>query len=565
MTRRAFPWDRLGIDPTSDKAAIRKAYADILRATNLDDDIAGYAELRRARDAALWQAGQGEPVSLRAVPPATDSAEGAGDDIALPDDAQDADRASPGDPPGEVDGDDWQDDDWDEDDYWDDSPSAQHPDPLTRWSHGGASAQQESEAQAAAKAAWGRLLAVLYPGGQPSEDAVTHAELGEGLAAVDTLIARAEEADLAEHDALDTGLADLFASTWPRSAPFVEPASTAFGWLDEAGALEERYALRFLNDRIKGMRFYEKVQMPAHPLNRAWTELSRPGPARLIDRLRVKRLEVHKLLTGIRQRYPELESYLDPERVASWEGPARGENGAGRAISRVLLAAFVILLVVRGCLGFIDEKDAVDQAVPAIEQGPSAAELDTRVAAIFGQGTDLAALEAADKVFADRLQPLLGLPDNRFLSPVNYVRLQALGAGEVARGDALIARAGLKALWLRAAQRQSPETCSRVARGGLRDLDLGLTAEEQRREHTLLRQLLNARVLGHEAKGGEVRYAIPGWLVEDVLKRSRLSEKRLVAALGDPDNQDRCTVEIALLDAVLAAPSRVPAEVLKGI
>ena len=562
MTRRAFPWDRLGIDPTSDKAAIRKAYADILRATNLDDDIAGYAELRRARDAALWQAGQGKPVSLRAVPPATESGEGAADDIALPDDAQDADRASPGDPPREVDGDDWQDDDWDEDDDWDDSPSAQHPDPLTRWSHGGASAQQETEAQAAAKAAWGRLLAVLYPGGQPSEDAVTHAELGEGLAAVDTLIARAEEADLAEHDALDTGLADLFASTWPRSAPFVEPASTAFGWLDEAGALEERYALRFLNDRIKGMRFHEKVQMPAHPLNRAWTELSRPGPARLIDRLRVKRLEVHKLLTGIRQRYPELESHLDPERVASWEGRV---DGPSSKVAVILLLLIFAALFLRACPDGTDDRDGGALVPIAIEQGPSAAEIDARVAAIFGQGTDLAALEAADKVFADRLQPLLGLPANRFLSPVNYVRLQALGAGEVARGDVLIARAGLKALWLRAALRQSPETCSRVARGNLRNLDLGLAAEEQRREHTLLRQLLNARVLGHEAKGGEVRYEIPGWLVEDVLKRSRLTEKRLVAALGDPENQDRCTVEIALLDAVLAAPSRVPAEVLKGI
>lgn len=555
MIRRSFPWDRLAIDPTKDKAAIRKAYADILRATDLDEDIAGYAELRAARDAALWQAGQAGAVELRAVP--------------LPADSGDPSELDPGDDdlsPDPPQGDDWEDDDWDEDDeYWDDSPSGQHPDPLTRWSGSAASAPEPTPAQRAAQAAWGQLLALLYPDGRASDAAVTHAELDEGLGAVEALVARAEEADLAEHAALDTGLADLFASTWPRSAPFVERASGAFHWLDEAGALEERYALRFLNDRIKGMRFHEKVQLPAHPLNKAWTELSRPGRASVLDRLRVKRLEVHKLLTGIRQRYPELESHLDPERVASWEGAARGENGVGRAIYRVLLAAFVILLVVRGCLGFVGDRDTDAPAPAALEQGPSAEELDARVAEIFGQGTNMAAIAAADTAFADALRPLLGVPNNRFLTPVNYVRLQALGAGEIAKGDVLRVRAELKALWLAAALRQSPQTCGRVARGALRDLDLALTAKERDREHAMLRQMLEAKVLSHTPKSGEVRYAIPGWLVEDTLDRSRLGEERLVAALRDPENQDRCTVEIALLQAVLAAPGRVPEDVLRGI
>ena len=40
-------------------AAIRKAYADVLRGLNVDEDIAGYADLRRARDEALWLAAQG--------------------------------------------------------------------------------------------------------------------------------------------------------------------------------------------------------------------------------------------------------------------------------------------------------------------------------------------------------------------------------------------------------------------------------------------------------------------------------------------------------------------------
>lgn len=136
-----------------------------------------------------------------------------------------------------------------------------------------------SEAQQKAQAAWERLLAILYPDGEASEVAMTFAEMEEGLEALAILTARAEEADLSEHDAIDGALADLFSRTWPRSAPFVEPAAEAFHWLDEAGSIEERWALRFLNQRLKGMRFHEKVQTPGHPLHKAWIELSRPGRA----------------------------------------------------------------------------------------------------------------------------------------------------------------------------------------------------------------------------------------------------------------------------------------------
>ncbi|MCZ8368434.1 MAG: hypothetical protein O9293_00470 [Porphyrobacter sp.] len=541
MSRRAFPWSRLGIDPTKDKAAIRKAYADILRATNLDEDIAGYAELRRARDLALWQADQPDrdetPVLLEEVESEL---------VGL----------------GSLDDDDWDEDGWDGDDYvWDDSPAGQHPDPVTPVGP----APELTEAQQRAQAAWSRMLELLYPDGEKSDAAVTHEELDEGLAAMDVLIARAEEADLQEHDALDTALADLFARTWPRSAPFVEPANVAFHWLDEAGALEERYSLRFLNDRLKGMRFHEKVQMPAHPLNKAWVELSRPGRARFVDRLRIKRLEVHKLLTGIRQRYPELEVHLDPERVASWEVAAKDKNGPGSALVRILLVIFVVVVVLRGCLADMRDDDNGALVPSVLEQGPSAEEIDARVAEIFGKGTDMAAVDAADADSADALRPLLGMPDNKFLTPINYVRRQALGSAEIADANALAVRVDLKALWLTAARRKSAEACGAVVRGNFRDLDLGLTEKEKAREQALLRQLLSAKVLGHTPKEGETRYAIPGWLVEDTLKRSGLPEKRLVAALRDPKSADRCTVEIALVEAVRAAPSRVPDEVLKGL
>ena len=51
-------WRRLGIEPTADQGVIRRAYADALRAMDVDADVAGFAALRDARDTALAWARQ---------------------------------------------------------------------------------------------------------------------------------------------------------------------------------------------------------------------------------------------------------------------------------------------------------------------------------------------------------------------------------------------------------------------------------------------------------------------------------------------------------------------------
>lgn len=547
MSRSVFPWSRLGIDPTRDTGAIRKAYADILRATDLDDDIAGYAELRRARDHALWLAAQ-------------------------PDEAAAADEEEEGELYGLGSLDDDDDEYWNDADYqWDDSPSAQHPDPVAVRSGPGA-APELTEAQVRAQAAWNTMLEVLYPEGDPSDEAVTHQQLEEGLAALGVLTAHAEEADLLEHDALDTALAELFARTWPRSAPFVEPANEAFHWLGEAGALEERYALRFLNDRLKGMRFHEKVQLPDHPLHKAWTELSRPGRANAIDRFRVNRLDIHRLLTGIRERYPELETFLDAERVRSWEGGggiAEGASNAGRGFGGALLFVVLFFALMRGVSALMgptgDGQSGNAPPIAVAEAALKKAELDVAAWQVFGKDFDFAEVRSADPEFAKIFEALVRVPGDAPIDPIDYARTQAIGASEVAATSELAVRADLKALWLNAARRLPGDACQRLLRGDLRKLDLKLTEKEQSREQALLRQLLEAKVLSNKAKGGETRYSIPGWLIEAMLKRSGLSEERLVAALRSPESPDRCAVEFALVEAVRAAPGKVPKEVLKGL
>jgi hypothetical protein len=548
MIRRAFPWSRLGIDPTSDKAAIRKAYADVLRAINPDEDIAGFADLRRARDQALWLA------ERQAVEDESD------------DDYEDEDE-------GELYGlgglDDGPEPGWDDDDHgaWDVAPftpgtsAALPPEPPPP--------PELTEAQKRAQEAWNRLLDVLYPGGDFSDDAVTHAELDDGLAALAVLIARAEEADIEEHDALDSALADLFARTWPRSAPFVEPANAAFGWLDEAGILEERAALRFLNQRLKGMRFHDKVQVPGHPLHKAWVELSRPGRAGLLDRLRVNRLDVHKLLVGMRERYPELEAHLDPERVASWEGAgaasAEGISNAGRGFAGALLFVVLFFALIRAIAALGGVGDGADSTLPppVAVPGPSAAEIDAAVAGVFGPGTGMATVRAADPVFADQLA--LGIRNAEDNGGADaYVRNRALGVAEIAKFEELVALGELKRLWLAAAIK-NPAQCRNVMAGDFRSLPLVLGPGEAAREQELLRRLLDAKLLNHRSSKRGGSFNVPGWAVDKMLKQSGLTIDQLTAALKNPEHPKRCLVDLTLAEVILAEPGRVSAEVLRAL
>lgn len=546
MTRRSFPWSRLGIDPTSDTGAIRKAYAAVLRSINPDEDIAGFADLRRARDQALWLAAR-----------QADADEDADDDE------------------GELYGLGALDQDADPDPYWDDDPDDGGWDIAPAFTPGEMFAPapeltpELTEAQKHAQEAWNRLLDVLYPGGDFSDDAVTHAQLDEGLAALAVLTGRAEAADIEEHDALDGALADLFARTWPRSAPFVEPANAVFGWLDESGILEERAALRFLNQRLKGMRFHDKVQQPEHPLHTAWVELSRPGRAGMFDRLRVNRLDVHKLLVGIRERYPELESHLDPERVASWEGAgagsAEGYSSAGRGLAGALLFVVLFFALIRAIAALGGVGDDADSALPppVAVFGPSEAEIDAAVASVFGPETDMAKVRAADPVFADQL--MLGIRNAEDNGGANaYVRNRALGVAEIAKFEELVALGELKRLWLAAALK-NPAQCKNVMAGDFRSLPLALGQTEAVREQELMRLLLDAKLLNHRSSKRGGSFSVPGWAIDKMLKKSGLGIDELTAALKDPEHPKRCLVDLTLAEVILAEPGRVSAEVLRAL
>ena len=542
---RQWPWDVLGIDQTGDEGAVRKAYADALRAIDLDKDVAAYADLRRARDEALWLARQG-------------GEEDEGDFGLGSLDDEPADTGDLGFDPAPTphdEGLDWSQHDKDKvRDTQFDAPPRDEP------------AQPElTEEQERARTAWNGLIEILYPDGQYSEEGITLEQLDEGNRYLAALIARSDQCEIEEHHALDHGLAQLMAETWPRSAPFVEPAAEAFHWLDESGQIEERPPLMFLNLRLRGMRFHEKVQQPDHPLNKAWVELSRPGRANFIDRMRVKREQVWQLLTGIRERYPEVESYLDPGRVASWEN---NEGSAGANTTIALLCFFGFIAFARVAQVFEDSSPPLPEAPyeAVLPSGPDNLAFDTRLAALFGDDIDLAAVREIDPVFADQLAEAKRAEEFGFRrnSIESLVRNRAWRVTSHAEFDELIALLELKRLWLGKAL-GSPEQCDNIRAGDFESIPLNLDSDDQAREAALLRKVLDAGLMGNLTVAGASNFNVPGWAVEDLIARTGLSEDQLAAALQDPDDARRCLVDYTLLEIVLQQPGRASVDLLRGL
>lgn len=542
-----YPWSILGIAETREKSAIRKAYSVKLKAMNLDEQVQEYAQLRDARDLALRLASQ---------PPV---------------------EAAPYD-----DDDDWFDDDWDLGEAGrDEQPRFDpvdefgweiRPDELVGGAPGGVlgnTGMSGEELGFPAPSApplppdgWQDLHAALFPDGDYSAQGLTLEEFEAAEDALNRLIAVADAGDIAFHDRIDQAVAEVLASAWPRSAPLVEQANRSFHWLGGSGGLDERHALRFLNARLEGMRFHAEVQDAGHPLSKAWVELSQPGKSNILDRLRVKRGDIDRVLFTVRSQFPELEALLDEQRVSSWEKPA---NETVSWIVQRLFVAFLIIQALRFCV-FDDDRPETTPPVGNFEQLRLEA-LDDASATAFGEGTTFAAVKLADAGFAVEFERIVGAVQGRTLNgdPRQFVRQRMLFARQDAEFDLLVEIQAQQLTWLRAAAKEGDDRCKTVLDGNFSDGGPNMTQAELAKEQELARRLLDKGLLRVVPKTGEFSYSVPGWLIDQAQASVGLSREAFVAVMQDPSHADRCRVQTALIAYTLTAPARVPVETLRGL
>ena len=540
-----FPWNVLNIGETSDKGAIRRAYSARLKELDLDKQIAEYAQLREARDEALW---------LAANPPQDDDDFGLGslDD----DDFGDFEDAPV---PATYDGDD--DFDWEiregelaDDGYGGDLSLGTRPGELDPF----LARREEPELPDG----WAELAALVFPGGMQSNEPFTPQEADEADAALDRLIAWAEEGDLERETALDHNLAEMLAGGWPRSAPVVDKANTAFHWLGEAGGLDERPALQFLNARTEGMRFHDAVEQEGHPLHAAWHELQQPGKVSVIGRVKGNRSDIERLLQTIRGRFPELESLLDAQRVQSWETPAT--DVVSWAVQRLFIA-FVLVQIVR--LVFFTEAVEPDTTEAETRAELKLEGLDIYSDQVFGKDYNYADVMRADAAFglrfATHLAPL-GEEAATFDQPYTLVRNAILLSRDEADFDTLVAIQKVRLSWLDAAQDDN-EKCMRILDGSFEGGGPKLDGEQRAAEQALSRNLLEKSLLSDGKRRETTSTEIPGWLVERSMNETGLSDAVFTAALQNPEHAERCSVQTALVRGMLEAPAKVPIETLRGM
>lgn len=546
MARRHWPWDVLGIDRTSDKAAIRSAYAVKLKAMDVDADIQGYSALRSARDQALREAdyavadGADDPL-LDAEPDLLDDyveGEEPGEWINIKEWHGTDDPVSFDPVPGRP---------WDNDFGY---GTGDFADPDTRVEH--------FEAQQSDDAPDRRLARLLYPDGAYSEEAFTHEEWQEARSALDELLADAKSGDLGREQSVEHWLGEILAESWPRSGPLVEQAADAFDWVAQSGEIGERPALQFLNPRVRGMRFVTKVEQPGHPLHKAWTELSRPGKRGFLDRFRVRREDVEMLLGGIRTRYPEVESYLDHERVRSWEKPA--PSWVAWILQRLFIF-FIVIQVLAFCGRTIgDSNNDLPQD-----------KFDAVVAEAFGPGITIARVQAVDPKLADVIYASIEFDaangdsvakvENAVV--VRMRELAALALEDAPKEDLLAILAVRRDLFEVAREAGTP-ACAALLKTARLPEGAVVPESVREKERALTWRLAQAKLLDTDWTDSEDKsLPLPDWVGPGITERTRLSAERINKVLKGEETPDLCAVRIALIDTLLSRPDDAPVELLR--
>jgi hypothetical protein len=333
-------WAVLGIAPTEDKRAIKRAYAAKLKATDVDKDPKAFIALRQALDEATWdseylQYAQEDEADVGLLEPetATEIAPISDEEI-QPVPLPVADELAPVD----------DDDDQDEDpSYW-------------RW---------EPQRQPATEADQERIIELLW-----SETPVAEIEIE--LVERTHAILTAEEMENIDHaSSIEDWMASIIAQSIPRSDAMGRVAVPHFGWADQVDNWRTRYGVSAAAARFADLEALDRLENTSHQWHDAWVALKQPPPdAYGWKAVSKHRADIIALMASIRYHSPALESELNAEHVALWEAAISGGNTQAAEKSKgfswwwVFWAVFALFQLAR----FIGDPATTPPAAPPTVQ-----------------------------------------------------------------------------------------------------------------------------------------------------------------------------------------------------
>ena len=461
----AEAWRRLGIAPTDDVRAIRRAYADTLRGLDADAAPAVFMALRDARDTALatklapaanddwdaeWQPFEADdddddddgPVADdRPDPRVLDGWDGRSRDSALwgdpredapppaadtvflrnPRDDDQSDRTT-GDTPLYAGS--------DGDHHAEPRPTptldanGARPDPATpdtplfdeiedgRFHEPRPTPVLDARGpRVVAKAA--PVVAAPEPGpllhglltAEHGDVPLTPGELEEARVLLGAIARDAEASTIERHADIDEWIANLLARNTPRADPLIATAGKLFGWEARTNDLFLPSALDHLVARQRGLNFVAMVRDRKHPLHKAWSELRRPATDASRLGWFVNKSEIARLLAVVRRDHPFVEDeFFDSHRVARWEARIAPRQGG---LKWLWITVLILIAVVRIIAAVADDPKPVG-ARPVISAIDQLRTVDDDIDEVLGKLTPQAPQSVELATVNPKLRDFLG-------------------------------------------------------------------------------------------------------------------------------------------------------------
>jgi hypothetical protein len=574
----ALPWTLLGIAPTSDARAIRRAYATQLKAFDADTDPERFAALRTARDRALQLAVSAETpgddaaaTGLSAINPfrilvlADVLPTRGGVAVALAPDVDAPPWLILAPPVGQA------------------GIVAQQipicadmtlvPPLCAHGLQGTIAAFVHGDAAPEGSAHFDAIIRILFEAGERRQ---TMPSPEEEVALIDHFTAirasrRIEE--MGYYADVERWCADIIAHGAPASRCLMKPAADFFNWHARAGELGESDPVAFINRQLAVWAFIDTVSEPSHRWHRAWAELTSFAHEHSRRGRGVKREHVRELLEAVRRERPEVEQYFDGMRVALWENPAPKYNLPVFPIGVALLFG---LSLMSKCSDLQKPPASPVETVfgnaglapPDLTR--RAPEIDAALREAGFPTLTLEAAEAGNPELANMLKSNWEIVarEGRGMQPLAG-RLRAALDERVRMSLATAPAALVRDLRrmdverARLVQRIGPERCDRYWEGSSEPPPSGFEQIEQAQAKAIDSFVLETR--GPFSRGGR-DVTVPGYVIERIMAATRLPEQRVRESLrGEADAADRCAVRIALIEAALAIPARDGLPILRGI